>query len=108
MAKKATKTQEQQAASQFKGRLTNAPSTTLNSSARPVAREGGEQVVAEGMRKQVYSSEQQALEVLVDSIVGKLSDTPEERAEMQDFLEMILDTDPMLREEILASTAIRK
>jgi hypothetical protein len=107
MTKKATKTQEEQAQPQFKGRLTNTPSRTLQSSAQVVdgARERG---LAEDLTKQRYSSEEQALEVLVDSIVSKLVDSPAEQAEMREFLDLILETDPPLREEILASTSIRK
>jgi hypothetical protein len=107
MAKKATKTQQEQAQPQFKGRLTNSPSTTLRSSSQSASR-GLEHSVYENKTTQVYSSEDQALELLVDSIVGKLSDTPKERAEMEQFLKMIIDTDPALRDEILASTTIRK
>jgi hypothetical protein len=107
MAKKATKTQEEQAQPQFKGRLTNSPSTTLQSSAQSASR-APEQSMSESAATQVYSSEDQALEVLVDSIVGKLSQSPQERAEMEEFLKLIIDTDPALREEILASTTIRK
>ena len=107
MAKKATKTQIEQAQPQFKGRLTNTPSTTLESGAQAASRPV-EQNVSEKIATQVYSSEDQALEVLVDSIVGKLSESPKERAEMEEFLKLIIDTDPALREEILASTTIRK
>jgi hypothetical protein len=107
MAKKATKTQEEQVQPQFKGRLTNTPSTTLQNGAQSASR-STEKNLSENMATQVYSSEDQALEVLVDSIVGKLSESPQERAEMEEFLKMILDTDPALREEVLASTVIRK
>jgi hypothetical protein len=107
MAKKATKIQTEQGQPQFKGRLTNTPSTTLESSAQVV--DGlVAQKVSDTVATQVYSSEEQALEVLLDSIVGKLSESPKERAEMEEFLKLIIDTDPALREEILASTAIRK
>jgi len=57
---------------------------------------------------QVYSSEEQALEVLLESVVGRLADAPESQQEMREFLSMILDTDPVLKEEILQATTIRK
>jgi len=56
----------------------------------------------------VYSSEEQALRVLVESIVAKMGDSPQERIEMAEFLDMVLDTDPELRSQILAQTTIRK
>jgi hypothetical protein len=55
-----------------------------------------------------FSTEDQAIDFLLGSVVDKLSDNPEDRADMADFLGMLLDTDPELKEEILANVAIRK
>jgi hypothetical protein len=62
----------------------------------------------EEVGRQVYSSDAQALEVLVRSIVGKVSDSPEGEREMAEFLHTVLDTDPTLRQEILAGISVRK
>ncbi|MEY4700213.1 MAG: hypothetical protein RL326_400 [Pseudomonadota bacterium] len=58
--------------------------------------------------RQEFSSEDQAIDFLLGSVVDKLSENPEDRAEMADFLGMLLDTDPALKEEILANVSIRK
>jgi hypothetical protein len=104
MTKEAAKQKVAQFNRKVGRRLSNTPSQTL--------REGQ---VAQSVQQpscetpgQVYSSEEQALEVLVDSIVGKLGDSPTEQREMAEFLNMILETDPELRSEIVASARIRK
>jgi hypothetical protein len=94
-----------------KGRIFNAPSRTgaashLTSSATSDVVE--QKMALSAIAGQVFSSEEQALETLLSNVVGRFSDDPSERADMADFLEMILDTDPGLREEILAGTTIRK
>ena len=61
-----------------------------------------------GEASQVFSSEEQALSFLVDSVTGKLGDSEVERTQMHEFLNLLLDTDPTLREEILAAVTIRK
>jgi hypothetical protein len=62
----------------------------------------------EDQARQEFSSEDQAIDFLLGSVVDKLSGNPEDRADMADFLGMLLDTDPELKEEILANVAIRK
>jgi hypothetical protein len=57
--------------------------------------------------RQVFSSEEQALEFLLGSVVEKIGDDPTAKAEMADFLTMLLDTDPELKDEVLAGVAIR-
>jgi hypothetical protein len=104
MTNKADKRKVSEFDSTIRRRLSNSPSRTLseNQVAQPIQPANCE---AQG---QVYSSEEQALEVLVESIVAKLADSPKEQNEMAEFLDMILETDPELRSEILASTTIRK
>lgn len=58
--------------------------------------------------RQEFSSEDQAIDFLLGSVVDKLSENPEDRADMADFLGMLLETDPELKEEILANVTIRK
>lgn len=87
--------------SKARRRLTNTPSRTLADSQEAANRSG-----APG--GQVYSSEKQALEVLVGGIVSKLADSPKEQLEMAEFLDMVLETDPELKREILAATTIRQ
>lgn len=63
---------------------------------------------SEELPQQLFSSEEQALEFLVESMVQKLGDSTQEKADMADFLNLLLDTDPMLKEEILSGVNIRK
>jgi len=46
-------------------------------------------------------SEEQVLESLLSSITDKLGDQGVGKAQMHEFLNLILDTDPALKEEIL-------
>jgi len=56
--------------------------------------------------RQVFSSEEQAIDFLLGNILEKLGDDAEAKAEMADFLTMLLDTDPQLKEEVLDGVAI--
>ena len=107
MTKKATREQTERVPARKARRFVNTPSRSFegNQMAQTAC---GTAENSQELGKQVYSSEEQALEVLVDSVVGKLAGSPKEQREMADFLEMILDTDPALRSEILAHTTVRK
>jgi len=48
------------------------------------------------------------LNTLVENIVENLSEGGEDRAQMKEFLTLLLDTDPSLGEEILAGISERK
>jgi len=63
--------------------------------------------MAEEIRRQQFGSENEAFGFLVESIVGKLDDDPEQQAEMKKFLELLLETDPELRDEIKRTVSIR-
>jgi hypothetical protein len=54
------------------------------------------------------SSEQEALECLLSSITDKLGDQGVEKAQLHEFLSLILDTDPALKEEILRGIRVSK
>lgn len=54
------------------------------------------------------SSEQEALNFLLSSITDKLGDQGVEKAQMHEFLSIILDTDPALKEEILRGIRVSK
>ncbi len=53
-------------------------------------------------------SEAQALEALLSSVTDKLGDQGVEKAQMHEFLSLILDTDPALKEEILRGIRVSK
>lgn len=103
MTKRALKIGEEKAT---KSSLVNTPSR----SATAQVQSGSENAAADASddQRQCFSTEDQALEFLVGNIVEKLGEGSQERAEMADFLNLLLDTDPHLREEILAGVTIRK
>lgn len=102
MAKKALKIVEEKVKTRS---LENAPSRgTAGSTPKSLAIIQAD----EDHARQEFSTEDQAIDFLLGSVVDKLSDNPEDRADMADFLGMLLDTDPQLKEEILANVAIRK
>lgn len=77
------------------------PSTPLN--AQPQFAQG---VVEE--TQAAYSSEEKALDFLISNITDKLGGQGLEGAQMREFLSLILDTDPTLKEEILKGISVRK
>jgi hypothetical protein len=57
---------------------------------------------------QACGSEQEALNLLLGRITDKLGHRGSEQAQMHEFLTLILDTDPSLKEELLREIVIRK
>lgn len=57
---------------------------------------------------QTFSSEDQALSFFIESIADKLGEAGDERAQMSEFLNLLLESDPVLREEILSGVSIGK
>ena len=102
MTKKALKVAEEKVANRA---LENAPS---RDAARAKPKSLAIIQVDEEDARQEFSSEDQAIDFLLGNVVDKLSESPEDRAEMADFLGMLLDTDPALKEEILSNVSIRK
>ncbi|MEY4669877.1 MAG: hypothetical protein RL518_2576 [Pseudomonadota bacterium] len=60
------------------------------------------------LTSEAYGSDEQALHSLVSSITEKLGPQALERGQMHEFLSLILDTDPALKEEILKGIRERK
>ncbi len=58
------------------------------------------------LAKQSFSSEQQALNFFTESIASKVAGDPAQRADLQQFLQLLLETDPLLREELVAELNI--
>ena len=56
----------------------------------------------------VSVSGEDALGLLISNITDKLGDQGVEGAQMREFLSLILDTDPTLKEEILQGISLRK
>lgn len=90
---------------EVKGRLVNSPSRSLE---QPAQERSDSSPVSEAFAQQVYGSEQEALELLVKQVVSRYEEDPEEQAEMREFLNTVLETDPALRSEILAGALIRR
>ena len=86
-----------------KGRLTNSPARSAERGAQAAPAQRPESAV----QCQVFNSEDQAIEVLLSQVVGRLEDDPAEQADMKAFLAELLETDPVLRDEILSEVTIR-
>ena len=65
-----------------------------------------EQVLDEA--KQCFSSEDEGLSFLVETIVDKLGEGSDDRSQMHEFHKLLLESDPLLREEILAGISVIK
>jgi hypothetical protein len=88
------------------GTISNAQSTTSRETTSNEAVLDQQQ--ADPFTGQVFDSEEGAINFLLDSVVRRLgADSPEGR-DMHDFLDMVLESDPSLREELLAGATIRK
>jgi hypothetical protein len=88
-----------------KGRKESVPT---GASRPPKAAVTHEEMLDPTLAKQSFSSEQQALEFFTESIAAKLEQDPAQRADMQQFLRVLLDTDPLLREELLGGLNVKK
>jgi hypothetical protein len=88
-----------------KGQLVNTPSRTAEQMSKANSPLSS---LTEAIGTQVFSSEEQALEVLVSQVVSRFEEDPEEQVEMREFLNVILETDPELRNEILSGVTIRR
>jgi hypothetical protein len=60
------------------------------------------------LAKQNFSSEQQAIQFFTESIASKIEEDPAQRADLQEFLQLLLETDPILREELLEGLNVKK
>jgi hypothetical protein len=67
-----------------------------------------EEVLDPLLAKQTFSSEQQALQFFTESIASKVEGDPAQRADIQQFLQLLLETDPILREELLDGLNVKK
>lgn len=61
-----------------------------------------------GVSAKLAGSEEEVLSSLLSSITDKLGDQGVEKAQMHEFLSLILDTDPALKEEILRGIRVPK
>lgn len=102
MTKKATRTKNLQVAKQIVRRVASAKAPTVES----VRSSFADGVLTEA--SQALSSEEKALDFLVSSITDKLGSEGQERSQMHEFLSLILETDPALKEEILQEISSRK
>lgn len=61
-----------------------------------------------GVSAKLAGSEEEVLSSLLSSITDKLGDQGVEKAQIHEFLGLILDTDPALKEEILRGIRVTK
>jgi hypothetical protein len=61
------------------------------------------EALSSSVQARVAASPVQGVGSLIDSLVGYLGENESEQAEMREFLEMLVDTDPVLKDELLQS-----
>jgi hypothetical protein len=66
------------------------------------------ELVARATQNRAFESEEQALDFFIDSVCNKLGDGTAEQGEMQEFLRLLVDTDPTFGEELLKGVGVRK
>jgi hypothetical protein len=95
MTKKATmsKTRTARPQTTSRGRLNKRPVA--------IAASSHEATLSNRVSVEVGSSDEQVLHTLMSNITEKLGDQGVAKAQMHEFLNLILDTDPALKEEIL-------
>ncbi len=76
--------------------------------ATPRLAKKGEVAVSSVPSAPAGSSDKEALNYLLSSITDKLGDQGVEKAQLHEFLSLILDTDPALKEEILRGIRVSK
>jgi len=59
-------------------------------------------------QKQVFKSEQEALDFFYARLLQAAGGSAAEQAQMMEFLELLIETDPLLKEELLSGVTIRK
>lgn len=58
-------------------------------------------------QKRVFSDEREAIEFFVAHLIGAVQE-PGEQGQMREFLELLLETDPQLKQDLLAGVTSRK
>jgi hypothetical protein len=102
MTNKATKSKVTPAGSkQNTGRRISTPITSADSAVESVA-------LSDLLSTHTGASEDQVLDTLLMRITDKLGDQGVEKGQMHEFLSLILDTDPALKEEILRGIRVSK
>jgi hypothetical protein len=66
------------------------------------------ELVARATQTGSFDSEAEALDFFIDSVCGKLGDGTTEQGEMQEFLRLLVETDPVFGEELLKGVGVRK
>jgi hypothetical protein len=65
-------------------------------------------LVARASQNCAFESEEQALDFFIGSVCDKLGDGTTEQGEMQEFLRLLVDTDPTFGKELLKGVGVRK
>jgi hypothetical protein len=97
MAKKAAQIKELSAITAKRVRISDQDSSAPGA---PIVSPFSNSVLTEAISSQASGDE--AITAVLESMLGKLSEEGDERSQMREFLNLMLDTDPTLKEEILA------
>lgn len=64
-------------------------------------------VVVEAQQR-TFATEDEALAFFYDKLLEKSGEDPQEQGQMREFLELLVETDPALKADLLSAVSIRK
>lgn len=109
MSKKATKPKESNAPKPSKSAPRPAGATEVGPEGGAISFDDLDlNTVLREAQKQVFQSEEDALAFFFTRLVESHPGDPAEGAQMREFLEVLLETDPQLREDLLSTVSIKK
>lgn len=109
MAKRATKAKEEP-------RLTHATKRSATTAQQPLQPETGSppindlvlNAVLVEAQQRTFATEQEALAFFYERLLEMSAEDLHEKAQMREFLELLVETDPALKTDLLAAVKIRK
>lgn len=105
MTKKATKERSEE---QVRRSARKAPGPALEGSPPVSIEDLNLNATILAAQKQVFKSEQEALDFFYARLLQEAGGSAQEQAQMREFLELLIETDPLLKEDLLSGVRIRK
>ncbi len=109
MTKKATKAKNEQQIAPNRNRAVKAVRRSSQPEVEPPALDDLtlNAVIVEAQQR-TFASEQEALAFFYDKLLSKSAEDSQEEAQMREFLELLVETDPKLKADLLSAVRVRK
>lgn len=109
MAKRATKEREELSPARKAGRPARSKGGAPESAdAGPAIDDLALNAVLAEVQQRTFADEQEALSFFYDRLLESAAENPEEREQMLEFLQLLVETDPALKADLLGAARIRK